>query len=57
MDDDRTRRLKPEPRGKSERLTVAMRPVAEAAATARPDCRRAFLNMVMGVQRVGEWFL
>ena len=31
-----------------------MRPVAEAAATARPDCRRAFLNMVMGGSEGGR---
>ena len=28
-------------------LTEAIRPVAEAAATARLDCRRAFLNIVI----------
>lgn len=34
-------------------LTEAMRPVAWTAATERLDCRRAFLNIVKGVQRMG----
>lgn len=35
-------------------LTEAILPVAEAAATVRLDCRKAFLNIVMGVQRSGR---
>jgi len=35
-------------------LTEATLPVAEAAATARLDCRRAFLNIVKRVQRRGR---
>ena len=42
---------------KGKGLTEAMRPVVEAAATARLDCRRAFLNIVMGVQRKLELIL
>lgn len=38
-------------------LTEEILPVAEAAATARLDCRRAFLNIVKRVQRGWEWFL
>lgn len=37
-----------------DELTEAIRPVAEAAATVRLDCRKAFLNIVMGVQRSGR---
>jgi hypothetical protein len=36
------------------RLTEAILPVAVAAATVRLDCRKAFLNIVMGVQRCGR---
>lgn len=34
-------------------LTEATRPVAWTAATERLDCRRAFLNIVKEVQRMG----
>jgi hypothetical protein len=34
-------------------LTEAMRPVAETAATERLDDRKAFLNIVNVVQRMG----
>lgn len=40
-----------------DRLTEAILPVAATAVTARPDCRRAFLNIVKEVQRGREWFL
>lgn len=35
-------------------LTAAILPVAVAAATVRLDCRKAFLNIVNGVQRSGR---
>lgn len=36
-----------------DELTEATRPVAWTAATERLDCRRAFLNIVKEVQRMG----